>query len=118
MIGDLNKLLSVDPSASDPIGEHVAEHCRAWMRRENVHLHQTESGHRKETRLLVRLNPESGGGALTPVEWGDTVFGFKIPERGSDQDWARRPMMILPVEQIFNDVLEELFQLLEAEEND
>jgi hypothetical protein len=118
VIGDLNKLLSVDPSAADPVANHVAEHCRAWMQRENVHLHQTPDGYRKETRLLLHLNPEGEGGALTPVEWGDTAFGFKVPERGSGQDWARRPMLILPVEQVFNDVLEELFQILEGESGD
>lgn len=118
VIGDLNKLLSVDPSAADPVANYVAEHCRAWMRRENVDLHQTSEGYRKETRLLLHLNPEGEGGALTTVEWGKPAFGFKVPERGSGQDWVRRPMLILPIEQVFNDVLEELFQILEGESGD
>ena len=118
VIGDLNKLLSVDPSAADPVAKHVAEHCSAWLRRESTNLRRTPDGCRKETRLLLHLNPEGEGGALTPVEWGDTAFGFQIPERGSGQDWARRPMLILPVEQVFNDVLEELFQILEGESDD
>jgi len=116
VIGDLNKLLSVDPSAADPVAKHVTEHCHAWLRRENVHLHQTPDGFRRETRLLLHLSPEGEGSALTPFDWGETTFGFKVPKRGSDQDWARRPMLILPVEQVFNDVLEELFQILEADD--
>lgn len=118
VIGDLNKLLTVDPSVADPIANHVAEHAKAWMRRENVHLHQTADGYRQQTRLICHLDPKGEGSAITAVSWGDAAFGFKIPERGDDQSWVRRPMLILPVEQIFNDVLEELFQILEGESND
>lgn len=115
VIGDLNKLLTVDPSAALPIAKHVADHCVAWLQKDNTHRHRTADGYRRETRLLLHLNPEGEGGAITPFEWGDTVFGFKVPERGTGEDWARRPMLILPVEQVFQDVLEELFQILEAE---
>lgn len=115
VIGDLSKLLSVDPSAANPVAEHVAKHGREWMQRENVHLRMDEEGFRRETRLVVHLDDSGQWSAMTPMDWGQKVLSFKIPERGDDNSWARRPMLVLPVEQLFNDVFEELFQILEAE---
>ena len=115
VIGDLNKLLSVDPSRANEIAEPIVDRCAAWMQRENVHLHQTPDGYRRETRLLVGLSPEGSGAFISALDWGDTAMGFKIPERGEENQWARRPMLILPMEQIFNDVLDELFTILESE---
>ncbi|WP_306253887.1 MerR family transcriptional regulator [Parvularcula sp. IMCC14364] len=116
VIGDLNKLLSVDPSSAAPVAEHVVNHCAAWMRRENSHLHSDENGYRKETRLIIHLDRETGTPVMAPYAWGESLLGMKVPDRGDEQDWARKPIVILPVEQIFGDVLEELFQILEAEQ--
>lgn len=116
VIGDLNKLLSAEPSKSALLARDIAAHCHAWLQRDNKHLHEDEKGYRRETRLLVHLG-DDGVSTVTPFAWGDSVFGFKIPERGTGQDWARRPMLILPVEQIFLDVLTDLRSLLEADED-
>lgn len=116
VIGDLNKLLSTEPSVSAFLARDIATHCHAWLYRDNKQLHVDEKGYRRETRLLVHLD-DDGDSTVTPFAWGSSVIGFKIPERGTGQDWARRPMLILPVEQIFTDVLEELWSLLEQEQD-
>lgn len=117
VIGDLITLLSVDPSVANPIGAHVADHCLRWLRKDGENITETPDGFRKETRLILHVNTETGLPELSAVDWGETVIGFTVPERGSGADWARRPMVMLPIEQIFGDVLEELFQILEQDEN-
>lgn len=117
VIGDLNSLLSVDPSASKPVATYISNYFNEWMQRENRHLTVTESGHLRETRLILRLNSNGEGASIEQWEWGESVFNFKIPDRDSAQNWARRPMLILPVEQIFFDVIRDLSELLEQELN-
>tara|TARA_B100001179_G_C18532078_1_gene377557 strand:- start:42 stop:581 length:540 start_codon:yes stop_codon:yes gene_type:complete len=118
VIGDLNKLLSVDPSNGNVVAQYIANHFVEWMQRENTHLHVTPDGFKVETRLLVHLKLDGSGPEITPVAWGESAFGFKVPNRGEGDAWARRPMLILPVEQIFLDVLNELFEIIEGENGD
>tara|TARA_B110000977_G_C10895521_1_gene423129 strand:+ start:240 stop:776 length:537 start_codon:yes stop_codon:yes gene_type:complete len=115
VIGDLNKLLSVDPSASKSVAVYISDYFTKWMQRENKSLHVTEDGCRVETRLILRMDSSGDGVAVEQMGWGEAVFGFKIPERNSEESWARHPMLILPVEQIFFDVLNDLFELMEQE---
>lgn len=116
VIGDLNTLLSVDPSVASRVAAHVTERSAAWLQRDNTHLHATVDGYRKETRLLLHIDRESGEASLTPFEWGNSVLNYKIPDRDTEYDWARRPTVVFPVEQIFEDVFEELWAILEGEE--
>jgi len=117
VVGDLGHLLNVDPSASIPIAAQVSEHCGQWLQKDNHHLHATEDGFKRETRLVVHLSEDHKSASLTPFAWGDSVFGFKVSERGEGSDWTRHPFLILPVEQIFCDVLDALFAILESEES-
>lgn len=116
VIGDLNRMLGVDPSSANPIANQISDHCSAWMQRENAHLHQTKDGHRMETRMILNLGEDCATPSTANFEWGDTVFGFKVSERGEGDGWTRRPFMVFPVEQIFGDVLDELWAILESEE--
>lgn len=116
VIGDMNKLLGTDPSASLPIAKHVMEHCAAWLRRDNKHLHRTEDGFKRETRLVLHLGDDGRTQIMTPFE-SDTLT-LPVTDRGQGSEWTRRPIVVLPVEQFFGDILEELFQILEGEDVD
>jgi len=116
VVGDLNRLLRVEPSMSLPIAARISEHFSEWMMKENRHLHEDADGHRVETRLIVHLAGDPAYPAITPFQWGESVFGFKVAQRGEEHEWTRHPFIVLPVEQIFGDVLEQLFAILESEE--
>jgi len=115
VIGDLSRLLKTEPSASGPLAEYVADHCARWMQKSNHELHLDENGHRLETRLLLHFGEDGRTPSITPIAWGESVFAIKVSGRGEGMMWTRHPFLVLPVEQFFGDVLEELFQILEGE---
>lgn len=115
VMGDLSRLAGAEPSSVAVIAEDVATHCVAWLQRDNKHLHQTKDGYRKETRLIFHLGADGKTPCLEKYDWGDSVFGFKVTDRGEGLEWTRRPFIVLPVEQFFGDVLEELWTILESE---
>lgn len=118
VIGDLGRLIGTEPSASRSIADFVANHCSEWMQKKNVHLHQTPDGKRRETRLILNLGEDGKTPSIGAVEWGESAFAVKVAERDEPgNQWTRRPFLIVPIEQVFQDVLNELFSILEEEEN-
>lgn len=115
VIGDLNKLLSVDPSTANPIADIVVSRAFQWLQRENQHLRKTSDGKRVETRLIVNLGEDGLSSNTTAMDWGEMAL-FKIPERGADNQWARGAFVVLPIEQIMHDVLEETWMIIETEQ--
>ena len=115
VMGDFNRLVKADPSSVAVVAEEVATHCVAWLQRDNKHLHRTEDGYRKETRLVFHLGEDGKSPKLEKFDWGETVFGIKVSDRGEGMEWTRHPFVILPIEQFFGDVLEELWVILESE---